>query len=144
MEIQGLPASKCYAIRNCYYGRAHKLFMQFSERWWETKYDITHGLTVTDLAIRNVVYPPAGQDPRFQKGVMIASYCWEQDSIPYTPLAKDECIAQALEDLVKIHPEAQETFEFGVFKDWALDWFACGIGPLFRPYEMSGTFYACD
>jgi monoamine oxidase len=141
MEIQGLDPGKWYAIRNCYYGRAHKLFMQFSERWWETKYDITHGLTVTDLAIRNVVYPPAGQDPRFQKGVMIASYCWEQDSIPYTPLAQDECIAQALEDLVKIHPEARDTFEFGIYKDWALDWFACGIGPLFRPFEMSGTFY---
>jgi monoamine oxidase len=141
MEIQGLPSDKWYAIRNCYYGRAHKLFMQFSERWWETQYEISHGLTVTDLAIRNVVYPPAGQDLRFEKGVLIASYCWEQDSIPYTPLAKDECIAQALEDLVKIHPEARETFEFGVYKDWALDWFACGIGPLFRPFEMSGSFY---
>lgn len=141
MEIQGLNPDKWYAIRNSYYGRAHKLFMQFSERWWETKYDITHGLTVTDLAIRNVVYPPAGQDDRFQKGVMIASYCWEQDSIPYTPLAGEECVAQALEDLAKIHPEARDTFEFGVYKDWALDWFAGGIGPLFRAFEMSETFY---
>jgi hypothetical protein len=29
-----------------------------------------------------------------------------------------------LEDLAKIHPEARDTVEFGVFKDWALDWFA--------------------
>jgi monoamine oxidase len=141
MEIEGLDPDKWYAIRNSYYGRAHKLFMQFSERWWETKYDITHGLTVTDLAIRNVVYPPAGQDEHLQKGVMIASYCWEQDSIPYTPLTGDECVAQALEDLAKIHPEARDTFEFGVYKDWALDRFACGIGPLFRAFEMSETFY---
>jgi monoamine oxidase len=141
MEMQGLDAGKWYAIRNTYYGRAHKLFMQFSERWWETKYDITHGLSVTDLAIRNVVYPPAGQDRRIKKGVLIASYCWEQDSMPYTPLAEEESVAQALEDLSKIHPEAQDTFEFGVYKDWALDWFACGIGPLFRPYEMSEGFY---
>jgi monoamine oxidase len=141
MEIEGLDPDKWYAIRNSYYGRAHKLFMQFSERWWETKYDITHGLTVTDLAIRNVVYPPAGQDDRFQKGVLIASYCWEQDSIPYTPLAREECVAQALEDLAKIHPEARDTFEFGVYKDWALDWFAGGIGPLFRAFEMSENFY---
>lgn len=141
MELQGLDAGKWYAIRNTYYGRAHKLFMQFSERWWETKYDITHGLSVTDLAIRNVVYPPAGQDHRIKKGVLIASYCWEQDSMPYTPLAEEESVAQALEDLSKIHPEAKDTFEFGVYKDWALDWFACGIGPLFRPYEMSEGFY---
>ncbi|MFD7658680.1 flavin monoamine oxidase family protein [Actinosynnema sp. NPDC059797] len=141
MEISGLDPDKWYAIRNTYYGRAHKLFMQFSERWWESAYGITHGLTVTDLAIRNVVYPPAGQDTRFRKGVMIASYCWEQDSMPYTPLAGDECVAQALEDLAKIHPEAKDTFEFGVYKDWALDWFACGIGPLFRAFEMSESFY---
>jgi monoamine oxidase len=141
MEMQGLDPNKWYAIRNTYYGRAHKLFMQFSERWWETNYDITHGLSVTDLAIRNVVYPPAGQDRRIKKGVLIASYCWEQDSMPYTPLAQEESVAQALEDLTKIHPEARETFEFGVYKDWALDWFACGIGPLFRPYEMSEGFY---
>ncbi|GAA1296476.1 NAD(P)/FAD-dependent oxidoreductase [Saccharothrix xinjiangensis] len=141
MEIGGLDPDKWYAIRNTYYGRAHKLFMQFSERWWESGYGITHGLTVTDLAIRNVVYPPAGQDTRFRKGVMIASYCWEQDSMPYTPLAGDECVAQALEDLAKIHPEAKDTFEFGVYKDWALDWFACGIGPLFRAFEMSENFY---
>ncbi|MFC6087897.1 flavin monoamine oxidase family protein [Saccharothrix lopnurensis] len=141
MEISGLDSDKWYAIRNTYYGRAHKLFMQFSERWWESGYGITHGLTVTDLAIRNVVYPPAGQDRRFRKGVMIASYCWEQDSMPYTPLAGDECVAQALEDLSKIHPEARDTFEFGVYKDWALDWYACGIGPLFRAFEMSEGFY---
>lgn len=141
MEIGGLDPGKWYAIRNTYYGRAHKLFMQFSERWWENEYGITHGLSVTDLAIRNVVYPPAGQDRRHNKGVMIASYCWEQDSMPYTPLAEEECVAQALEDLTKIHPEARDTFEFGVYKDWALDWFAGGIGPLFRPYEMSERFY---
>lgn len=141
MEISGLDPDKWYAIRNTYYGRAHKLFMQFSERWWETAYGITHGLTVTDLAIRNVVYPPAGQDTRHGKGVMIASYCWEQDSMPYTPLAGEECVMQALEDLAKIHPEARDTFEFGVYKDWALDWYACGIGPLFRAYEMSESFY---
>lgn len=141
MEIQGLDPDKWTAIRNTYYGRAHKLFMQFHERWWESGYDITHGLTVTDLAIRNIVYPPAGQDPSHRKGVLIASYCWEQDSMPYTPLAAEESIAQALEDLSKIHPEARDTFEFGVYKDWALDWFACGIGPLFRAFEMNESFY---
>ncbi|MGH8929774.1 MAG: flavin monoamine oxidase family protein [Egibacteraceae bacterium] len=141
MEIERLDPDKWYAIRNTYYGRAHKIFMQFSERWWQTKYDITQGLTVTDLAIRNVVYPPAGQDDGSQKGVIIASYCWEQDSMPYTPMAEEESLAQALEDLVKIHPEARDTYEYGVLKDWALDWYACGIGPLFRPFEMSGEFY---
>jgi monoamine oxidase len=141
LEIEPLDPDKWFAIRNAYYDRAHKIFMQFSERWWENNYDITHGLTVTDLAIRNVVYTPAGQDRRYQKGVIITSYGWGQDSMAYSPLPEQARIAQALEDLAKIHPEAVSTFEFGISHDWALDQYAGGIGPLFRPYEMSGQFY---
>jgi monoamine oxidase len=141
MEIGGLDPDKWWAIRNSYYGIAHKIFMQFSERWWESKYQITQGVTVTDLAIRNIVYTPAGQDRRFSKGVIIASYCWEQDSIPYNPFSEEERIAEALEDLIKIHPEARDTFEFGISKNWSVDRYAGGIGPLFRPYEVNGELY---
>jgi monoamine oxidase len=141
MEITGLDVDKWFTIRNVYYGRAHKIFMQFSRRWWTEDYAITHGVTVTDLAIRNVVYTPAGQDPSLEKGVIIASYAWEQDSMAYSMLDEGQRIAQALQDLAKIHPEARETFEFGVSHDWALDRHGGGIGPLFRPYEMTGRFF---
>lgn len=141
MEIERLDPEKWHAIRNSYYGRAHKVFMQFTTRWWESQYGITHGQTVTDLAIRNVVYPPAGQDPELQKGVLIASYCWEQDSIPYSAMPEEERMVQVLEDLSKIHPEARTTFEHGISKDWAADRYAGGIGPLFRPFEMLGDAF---
>jgi monoamine oxidase len=141
MEITGLDANKWYTIRNVYYGRAHKIFMQFSERWWQTKYQISHGVTVTDLAVRNIVYTPAGQDERYDKGVLIASYAWGQDSMAYSMLTEEQRIAQALQDLCKIHPEARDTFEFGISHDWSLDQYAGGIGPLFRPHEMNGRFY---
>jgi monoamine oxidase len=141
MEINGLDVDKWFTIRNVYYGRAHKIFMQFSRRWWVDDYDITHGVTVTDLAIRNVVYTPAGQDPSTGKGVIIASYAWEQDSMAYSMLDESQRVAEALEDLAKIHPEAADTFEFGISHDWALDRHGGGIGPLFRPYEMTGRFF---
>lgn len=141
MEIGGLDVDKRYTIRNVYYGRAHKIFMQFARKWWVHDYGISHGVTVTDLAIRNVVYTPAGQNPAVQRGVLIASYAWEQDSIAYGMLSETDRISQALEDLSKIHPEARSTFEFGVSHDWALDPYAGGIGPLFRPHEVSGRFY---
>jgi len=141
MEIAGLDVDKWFTIRNVYYGRAHKIFMQFSRRWWVDDYDITQGVTVTDLAIRNVVYTPAGQDPAIAKGVIIASYAWEQDSMAYSMLDEDQRIAEALEDLCKIHPEARSTFEYGVSHDWALDRYGGGIGPLFRPLEMTSRFY---
>ena len=141
MEINGLDVDKWFTIRNVYYGRAHKIFMQFSEKWWQKKYDITHGVTVTDLAIRNLVYTPAGQNPAIEKGVLIGSYAWDQDSMAYSMLSEEQRVSQALQDIVKIHPEARETFEFGVSHDWALDPYAGGIGPLFRPLEMAGQFF---
>ena len=141
MEISGLDPMKWYAIRNVYYGRAHKIFMQFSERWWEKHYAISHGVTVTDLAIRNVVYTPAGQNGNDDRGVIIASYAWGQDSMAYSMLSEEQRLQQALEDLAKIHPEAKETFEFGISHDWGLDPYAGGIGPLFRPHEMGSHFY---
>ncbi|MDJ0754640.1 MAG: FAD-dependent oxidoreductase [Ardenticatenaceae bacterium] len=141
MEIGGLDPNKWYTIRNVYYGRAHKIFMQFGERWWEKYYNISHGVTVTDRAIRNIVYTPAGQDHTFDKGVIIASYAWGQDSMAYSMLSEEERIQQALQDVCKIHPEAKKSFEFGISHDWSLDQFAGGIGPLFRPHEMSGDFY---
>jgi monoamine oxidase len=141
MEIGGLDIDKRYTLRNVYYGRAHKIFMQFSRKWWIDDYDIGHGVSVTDQAIRNVVYTPAGQAPGIARGVLIASYAWEQDSAAYGMLSDAERITQALEDLCKIHPEARTTFEFGVVYDWAEDPYAGGIGPLFRPHEMGGQFY---
>ena len=106
MEISGLDVEKWFSIRNVYYGRAHKIFMQFSRPWWKEDYAIEHGVTVTDLAIRNVVYTPAGQDPATGKGVIIGSYAWEQDSMAYSMLDESQRLAQALQDLAKIHPEA--------------------------------------
>jgi monoamine oxidase len=141
MEIGGLDPEKWFAIRNTYYGRAHKIFMQFSRRWWQEDENIQHGVTVTDLAIRNVVYTPAGQDPTTRKGVLIASYAWEQDSMAYSMLDESSRVGQALEDLIKIHPQAASTFEFGVSHDWSLDRYAGGIGPLFRPHEMTSRFF---
>ena len=141
LEISGLDAAKWLAIRNVYYGRAHKIFMQFSRRWWETDYGITHGTSVTDRPIRQVVYTPAGQNHQIDKGLLIASYNWGHESMAFSHLDEEARIRHALHDLSLIHPEALETFEFGVSHDWALDRWAGGIGPLFRPNDMSGNFY---
>ena len=59
----------------------------------------------------------------------------------YSMLSESDRITQALEDLVKIHPEARDTFEFGVSHDWALDPYAGGIGPLFHPLDLQRKLY---
>jgi monoamine oxidase len=140
IETTGLDVRKAFNLRNVYYGRAHKIFLSFTRRWWIDE-GITHGASITDLPIRQVVYTPAGQDPSGQRGVLIGSYAWEQDSMSWSNLSEQERISQALEDLAKIHPAARDTFETGYAYDWALDPWAGGIGPLFRPFEMCGEAY---
>jgi len=105
---------------------------------------LRHMETVTDLPIRNVVYPPAGQDPDLDKGVIIASYCWEQDSIPYSSMPEEERMVQVIEDLTKIPPRGEGNLQYGISKDWAADRYAGGIGPLFRPFEMLGDAFLDD
>ena len=85
MEIGGLDVEKWFAIRNVYYGRAHKIFMQFSRRWWADDYadharrhrhrprDPERGLHAGRARTRSI-----------GKGVIIASYAWEQDSMAYS------------------------------------------------------------
>ncbi|MFN8520973.1 MAG: FAD-dependent oxidoreductase [Chloroflexota bacterium] len=140
IETSGLDVRKAFNLRNVYYGRAHKIFLSFSRRWWADE-GITHGASITDLPIRQVVYTPAGQDPSGVRGVLIGSYAWEQDSMSWSNLPEHERVAQALEDLSRIHPAARDTFETGYAYDWALDPWAGGIGPLFRPFEMCGEAY---
>jgi monoamine oxidase len=140
IEMTGLDVTKEFNLRNVYYGRAHKIFLQFRRRWWDDE-QITHGASITDLAIRQVVYTPAGQDPSGQRGVLISSYAWEQDSMTWSMMTEQDRITEALEDLAKIHPAVGDTFETGYAHDWALDEWAGGIGPLFRPFEMSSEAY---
>ena len=141
MEIGGMDPAKSYAIRNCYYGRAHKIFMQFRSRWWESLHSICHGATITDLGIRTIVYPLAGQDHQGGRGMLLVSYAWENDSATFAPLTEEQRLAQALEDLCRIHPSARDSYEWGMSHDWSQDPWSGGIGPLFRPLEMTGPMF---
>ena len=139
----GSTSTKGFTLRNVYYGRAHKIFMQFSRRWWVEDEQITHGVTVTDLAIRNVVYTPAGQDPSgAARACSSRSYAWEQDTMAYSMLSEHERITQALEDLAKIHPARRATrSSSGSRTTGRSTGTAGGIGPLFRPFEMTSEAY---
>ena len=142
MEITGLDVEKWFTIRNVYYGRAHKIFMQFSRRWWVEDYadhPRRHGHRPRDPERRLHARP--GRTRRSARAC----------SSPPTPGSRTRwrtacstsrsASPQALEDLAKIHPRRAETFEFGISHDWALDRHGGGIGPLFRPLEMTSRFY---
>ena len=109
--------------------------MQFRRRFWEEDEGIFGGGTVTDLAIRNVFYPEHGRETG--RGVVLASYTWSEDAQRWGSLSPADRLAQALENLARIHPQATEEFEVGTSKMWHDDEYAGGAFALFDPGQQT-------
>jgi len=133
--LKPFSAAKQRAIRQLHYDASAKIFMQFRRRFWEEDEGIFGGGTVTDLAIRNVYYPEHGRDTG--RGVLLASYTWSEDAQRWGSLSSADRVAQALENLARIHPQALEEFEVGTSKMWHDDEFAGGAFALFDPGQQT-------
>ncbi len=129
--LQPFSAPKQKAIRQLPYNESGKVFLQFRRRFWEEDDKIFGGGSITDLAIRNIVYPEHGRETG--RGVLIASYTWGEDAARWGWLSPEDRVTQALEDVAKIHPQATAEFEVGASHMWHTDPFAGGAFVLFDP-----------
>ena len=125
--------AKQRAIRQVYYDNASKIFLQFRRKFWEEE-GIYFGTTVTDLAIRNVVYPE--QDQPTLRGLLLASYTWSQDAHRWAALTERERLTQALDNLGRIHPRSLQHFEAGRSHVWQSDPYAGGAYTVFLPGQQ--------
>lgn len=132
--------AKQRAIRQLHYDASAKVFLQFRRRFWEDDDGIVGGGSVTDLAVRNIYYPDHGRDTG--RGVMLASYTWGEDAQRWGSLPPAERVAQALEDVTRLHPQAAEEFEVGASKMWHDDEFAGGAFALFDPGQQTLLYEA--
>ena len=128
-------SAKRRAIRQLRYDASAKIFLQFRRRFWEEDEGIVGGGTVTDLPIRNVFYPEHGRE--LGRGVMLASYTWSEDAQRWGSLGGEERLAQALEDVATIHPQALAEYEVGASKMWHDDPNAGGAFALFEPGQQT-------
>ncbi len=122
-------AQKYSAMRHVYYICATKLFHSFNVSWWYTQENITGGSMLTDLLIRNAVYPSTNSN-QTDGGTILASYTAEQDSMIWQSFSEADAIELALKQLIKIHkksPNIRDYFQGGKIKHWCLD-----------PYEREG------
>jgi monoamine oxidase len=127
--------AKQRAIRQLHYDASAKIFMQFRRRFWEEDDRIFGGGSVTDLAVRNIYYPEHGRETG--RGVLLASYTWSEDAQRWGSLSPADRIAQALENLAHIHPQAPAEFEVGASQMWHDDEFAGGAFALFDPGQQT-------
>jgi monoamine oxidase len=123
------------AIRQLNYAASTKVLFQVRERIWETDDGIFGGATVTDLPIRRMNYPtPNPDDPR---GVLLASYTWDQDAARWGAMDEETRLEEALDDVAKIHPRIRDVYEVGASHAWYNDRYANGAFAMFEAGQQT-------
>ena len=72
-------------------------------------------------------------DPTTTRGVLLASYTWDQDAARWGAMDEETRLEEALEDVAKIHPRIREVYEVGASHAWYDDRFANGAFAMFEP-----------
>jgi monoamine oxidase len=123
------------AIRQLNYSASTKVLFQVRERIWETDDGIYGGATVTDLPIRRMNYPTP--DPTTSRGILLASYTWDQDAARWGAMDEETRLEEALDDVSKIHPRIRDVYEVGASHAWYDDRFANGAFALFEAGQQT-------
>ncbi|MEO8273018.1 MAG: flavin monoamine oxidase family protein [Chloroflexota bacterium] len=123
------------AIRQLNYSASTKVLFQVRERIWETDDGIHGGATVTDLPIRRMNYPTP--DPTTSRGILLASYTWDQDAARWGAMDEETRLEEALDDVAKIHPRIRDVYEVGASHAWYDDRYANGAFALFEAGQQT-------
>jgi monoamine oxidase len=128
--------SKRKVIRELNYNASTKIFLQFSDRFWETKYGIYGGQVVTDLASRFIYFPSTDFDGK-NGGVVISSYTWATEARGWDSLTEELRIEYTLNDLAKIFgEEIRDSFVVGTSHSWLLDIYSTGEAAMLSPGQF--------
>lgn len=139
--FHSLSHNKRKAIRELHYTSASKLGLQFKTRFWEDQ-GIHGGHTATDLPVRFSYFPNIGIGEE-KSGIIIASYTWEDDSIPWDSLSEENQIYQALKSLATIYgQQVYDEFIIGVSKSWTINPYSAGAFALFKPEQETELFHS--
>ncbi|HEU5140197.1 MAG TPA: flavin monoamine oxidase family protein [Bacillales bacterium] len=119
-------------IRKLHYSPSVKIGLEFRTRFWEEQ-GLHGGKSITDLPVRFSYYPSHGIG-QTGPAVVLASYTWEDDALPWGSLSEDQRILQALENFAAIYgPRVYKEFVTGTSYSWADDPYAAGGFPVFKP-----------
>lgn len=110
------PARAAIDTIGAQYAVTGKIGLQFKRRFWEEDDRIFGGVTLTDQAMTQIVYPSTGFQSK--KGVLIGYYNYDQQADEFAKLSPSDRIARALAEGRKIHPQYDAEFENGVSVAW--------------------------
>nr|WP_093133182.1 flavin monoamine oxidase family protein [Salinibacillus kushneri] len=133
---ESFSENKWKAIRETNYAGSTKTGIQFKSRFWEER-GLYGGQTITDLPIKYVQYPShnLGSDG---SGVILGSYTWEDDAIPWDSLEDDNRFEYVLKNLANIHgDQVYQDFQGGVSHSWIRYPYSAGAFTMFKPGQVT-------
>jgi monoamine oxidase len=124
------------SIRELNYNGATKVFLQFSERFWETEYDIFGGQVITDLASRFIYFPSTDFNGK-NGGVVISSYVWATEASMWDAFTDESRVEYTLNDMATIFGEhIRDYFVVGSSQSWQNDIYATGEAAMLAPWQF--------
>ncbi|XP_029801696.1 L-amino-acid oxidase-like [Suricata suricatta] len=138
MSFYDSYSTKAKALRLVHYTSATKVVLACKEPFWERE-GIQGGFSVTDRPSRFIYYPshsfPSG------KGVLLASYTIDDDSLFFTSMTHEQVKDVVLEDLAAVHQipkdELRRMCPSSVLKRWSLEPLTMGAFAEFTPYQFT-------
>jgi monoamine oxidase len=134
--IDSLSRNKWKAIRELHYVQSTKTGIQFKSRFWERE-GLYGGRTISDLPNTYTQYPSYGIGTP-GPGVILASYTWEDNAVPWDSLGDETRLEYALKNLAFIHGNhVFREFETGVSHSWARYPYSAGAFTMFKPEQAT-------
>ncbi|MFD7645485.1 flavin monoamine oxidase family protein [Kitasatospora sp. NPDC059795] len=153
-----LPYGKRRAINELKHDTAHKVLLEFTERWWEwdentwkdklgTDYrPAPHGDAVaavgggcvSDEASRFVYFPSHPSDGGAPGGVVLAAYNWAEDALRFDSLTPADRHTEALEHLTELYGERIRRYvtDRHVSQSWLRNRWALGEAVIETPGQL--------
>lgn len=168
LELDGLSISKMRAIRDMAYASATKVLLHCKERFWQSKYGIYAGGSISDHIQRQTYYPmdhaefaPLTQTSRYhglfsstphtavtkskgsddaEPGVLIGAYAWGRDSRRLGALQESERAEVVMNNIARFHPEIRDYVIDSASIDWEQEKFSAGAFSFLRPGQLHRLF----
>lgn len=131
--------NKLKAIRQLHYVASTKIGLQFKRRFWE-KEGVSGGRMMTDLPIKYAYYP-SHLIGSTGSGIILASYTWEDDTLPWANISEGDRIRNALDNLATVHgDQVYDNFITGAAHVWSQYPFSGGAFSMFKPGQETELF----
>lgn len=129
-------ALKRKSIRELNYNGATKVFLQFSERFWETEHGIYGGQVITDLASRFIYFPSTDFNGK-NGGVVISSYVWATEASLWDAFTDESRVELTMNDMAVIFGEhIRDYFVVGSSQSWQNDIYSTGEAAMLAPWQF--------